>query len=730
MKKPHISYHTQYATLLKYFFSYFIILSILILGFFFAVRFQLKNIYFQTLDNQIQERLTLIQKQFNDNITRVNELHSHLVSDINLTLSRYENNDWSRYQASRRINEYAISNNFIQDIIYIDRKKNEVLSSGKYVKYKDGSYFIYVNQKFIELPVGSYGHSGKNQFLYLSKDGSNLLLYFPIMDSSAFDTIYVINKQELQTILRNGLPFGIVSICLSDVGQNIITAVNTNEILPYLDINKKEKNYNERNSKEATYALSTSGNLLIVALSSKETLIKYVDTAFQKTYLILVCIGSIGILLILWAMKLTYWPLHLLTKKVVEHPMLNGNYVEGIDRAFTSVLSENRLLQNKIDHYRVEMQKSILDSIITENNRDSTVGIADIDQLFNMEPGSYIFVVKVMAKYSSPVQKFQNFITKNLSPQDSCLTLEVAKHYAVFLIYYSGYEQYKDEVLNLLFHDLHEETGYYIAVSNSSPSPLTIPILYENASLASSYWNENPVVSYGNIESQATKELSYSYPYRKLDNLTQLLLDQNFTDARTQMGELLNSIDKENFPEFFIHCILIDILAMYVNVMNRLNVKFKSYSDIYFEALYFCRSCAYEEKKEEIFRNIYQMIDISETELLNTAIHSSQIRQLVMDNYTSPDFSISGLADSFHVSIAYMSYLFKKKFNQNFSDFLWELRLHKAEDLLKNTDMSIDNISISVGYLNTSSFRRKFKQATGITPSQYRNRVEKAQELN
>lgn len=44
----------------------------------------------------------------------------------------------------------------------------------------------------------------------------------------------------------------------------------------------------------------------------------------------------------------------------------------------------------------------------------------------------------------------------------------------------------------------------------------------------------------------------------------------------------------------------------------------------------------------------------------------------------------------------------------------------KGVTLLLDTDMSIDEISIAIGYLNTSSFRRKFKQETGMTPSQFR----------
>ena len=88
--------------------------------------------------------------------------------------------------------------------------------------------------------------------------------------------------------------------------------------------------------------------------------------------------------------------------------------------------------------------------------------------------------------------------------------------------------------------------------------------------------------------------------------------------------------------------------------------------------------------------------------------------------YASPDFSITVLADAFHISIAHMSSLFKIRFGKNFSEYLWEMRLEKAKGLLLGTDQTIDQISTSVGYVNVSSFRRKFKQEVGVSPSQYR----------
>ena len=115
------------------------------------------------------------------------------------------------------------------------------------------------------------------------------------------------------------------------------------------------------------------------------------------------------------------------------------------------------------------------------------------------------------------------------------------------------------------------------------------------------------------------------------------------------------------------------------------------------------------------------MLSFLERQLDNKITNSYQLRQIMEEYYTQPDFSITVLADKFQVSIAYMSYLIKKETTPTFSDYLWELRLTKAKEMLLNTSQSVDEISLAVGYANTSSFRRKFKQETGLTPSQFRS---------
>lgn len=68
----------------------------------------------------------------------------------------------------------------------------------------------------------------------------------------------------------------------------------------------------------------------------------------------------------------------------------------------------------------------------------------------------------------------------------------------------------------------------------------------------------------------------------------------------------------------------------------------------------------------------------------------------------------------------YFSTLFKKETGQNFMDYLTELRISKAKELLCETDISISDAAEMVGYRDLKYFSRLFKKITGISPSDYK----------
>lgn len=92
----------------------------------------------------------------------------------------------------------------------------------------------------------------------------------------------------------------------------------------------------------------------------------------------------------------------------------------------------------------------------------------------------------------------------------------------------------------------------------------------------------------------------------------------------------------------------------------------------------------------------------------------------IVHNQYADDLSLDYLSAKLNLSSAYLSVYIKEKTGLNFSDHLLGIRMNKAKELLACTDLTVNEISQRVGYLNITSFNRTFKKAVGMTPGAYR----------
>lgn len=95
----------------------------------------------------------------------------------------------------------------------------------------------------------------------------------------------------------------------------------------------------------------------------------------------------------------------------------------------------------------------------------------------------------------------------------------------------------------------------------------------------------------------------------------------------------------------------------------------------------------------------------------------------IQDNYKT-NLSLESYADHFGTSPYTLSRGIKQVTGINFIDYLTNLRIGQAKELLRTTTMKINEIADQVGYQHTY-FNRIFKKAEGVSPSQYRDMVQK-----
>ena len=86
------------------------------------------------------------------------------------------------------------------------------------------------------------------------------------------------------------------------------------------------------------------------------------------------------------------------------------------------------------------------------------------------------------------------------------------------------------------------------------------------------------------------------------------------------------------------------------------------------------------------------------------------------------------LSKKFHYSKSYISHMFRRESGYTLKEYCNIRKIENAKVLLEESDTSITNISLSVGYHNFSYFINTFKRLTGETPLAWRKRVRKEAE--
>ncbi|RAV22523.1 helix-turn-helix domain-containing protein [Paenibacillus contaminans] len=91
-----------------------------------------------------------------------------------------------------------------------------------------------------------------------------------------------------------------------------------------------------------------------------------------------------------------------------------------------------------------------------------------------------------------------------------------------------------------------------------------------------------------------------------------------------------------------------------------------------------------------------------------------------LSRHFGEEVSLESIAGRFNLSSGYLSIYFKEKTGTNFVQYLNELRITKAKELLLSTNMKMLDIGTQVGVPNANSFIRLFKKVTGFPPGEYR----------
>lgn len=156
------------------------------------------------------------------------------------------------------------------------------------------------------------------------------------------------------------------------------------------------------------------------------------------------------------------------------------------------------------------------------------------------------------------------------------------------------------------------------------------------------------------------------------------------------------------------------------------------YADIY--ASCFERMIPEFEKKEQFFAEItqnlamtmlmytFRLVNEHNKEANQLLQSNANIRQAIayIDSHLADNLTLEEIARQCHMSKFYLSHQFTQTQGISLSKYILNSRITKSMRLLRDTLMSVKDISEAVGFNDVAYFCRAFKAETGTTPLQYR----------
>ena len=127
---------------------------------------------------------------------------------------------------------------------------------------------------------------------------------------------------------------------------------------------------------------------------------------------------------------------------------------------------------------------------------------------------------------------------------------------------------------------------------------------------------------------------------------------------------------------------------------------------------------------QELFRLLHddmcgEIDRLRNERMLREARPITDAKRFIQQHYQEA-LRLEDVSNAVGFNATYFSAMFKKETGQNFMDYLTELRMNKAKELLCSDENSVQDVADQIGYRDLKYFSRLFKKTTGISPSEYK----------
>lgn len=414
----------------------------------------------------------------------------------------------------------------------------------------------------------------------------------------------------------------------------------------------------------------------------------------------------------------------------------SDNEVETISNALDSIIQQNKDITAFLDNNRAYIRNTYIENLLdgVENTSENyeMMGI----ELYNHHCCGLISIDKYnlfSEKYDGRQRHHMKMLICDICEKafDSSIRCYavVGKNDRVFLLVSlkdknnSEDLQKLEECLVNCQKKINDLTGFSVTITlgNFAEAPEGIKKSCQEAAEALKF---RIIAGYNSIipisQYKLSENLEYFYPFDEEKHLfNQLLLN----DGKGVSDAL------KKFFDAFVHrndLAYTNIIYIYNQLLNS---AIKFFNDNNFSHSYILQEYSSRIKEDldnntldeinshitDLFAGITQMNDREEK-------YVSQVIEYI-ENHYKEDIDVNTLADELYISYSHLRKIFRENMGTSLTSFINKRRIKEAKILLKETDMTIYDMAINLGYNSDQTFTRFFKKYEGTTPGAYRSAV-------
>ena len=283
-------------------------------------------------------------------------------------------------------------------------------------------------------------------------------------------------------------------------------------------------------------------------------------------------------------------------------------------------------------------------------------------------------------------------------------------------------EKIKDRVL--------EEIGseVSIGIGRIYPEIKDIGLSYKEAAKALNYrlvYGDNSVLYIENVEDIETDAYS---PLININELLENIQNILYTGKLEEVSDLVDNFrqrlqNAEKIPYYYIQQLYIQLLSIILRTATEIGIGTRliaENNDLYGTLLKIESFSELDNWIKGILGNVCEQINVKNK--LKTK-HSIQKAINYIREHCQEEISLTSVADYVRLNPTYFSRFFKEETGCSFVDYLKRLRIEKAKELLRTSNLKIYEICEALGYQSVQYFSTLFKNMVGVTPQEYREKT-------